>query len=77
MNNGDLTFEMLDAPGIRLEVKNGDISGTVAGAQSGYSITSEVKKGENSLPAEQSGGSRALSVLANNGDVAIAFTPEA
>lgn len=77
VNNGDLTFEMLDAPGIRLEVKNGDISGTVAGAQSGYSITSEVKKGENSLPAEQSGGSRALSVLANNGDVAIAFTPEA
>lgn len=77
VNNGGLTFEMLDAPSIRLEIKNGDISGAVAGAQSDYSITSEVKKGESSLPAEQSGGSRALSVLANNGDVAVAFTPGA
>lgn len=77
VNNGGLTFEMPGAPGIRLEIKNGGISGTVAGAQSGYSITSEVKKGENSLPAEQSGGSRALSALANNGDAAVAFTPEA
>ena len=73
-NGGDITFGTLDAgSGLTFWVKNGDLTGTVAGSEDDYTITAEVKKGECSLPAAQEGGGKPLQVSGNNGDIAIAF----
>ena len=73
-NGGDITFDTLDAAGgLTLEVKNGSITGLVAGKEVDYSITCEIKKGSASLPSQSQGGPRHLSVTANNGDVSIQF----
>lgn len=74
-NGGNIAFEGLDAGGpISLWVKNGDISGQITGSYDDYTISCEVKKGETSLPAQKEGGTKALEVSANNGDVQIEFT---
>ncbi len=73
-NGGNITFEGLDAvSGLTLNVKNGDISGTIAGSYDDFSIKSEIKKGESNLPDNKEGGEKALNVSCNNGDINIEF----
>ena len=61
---------------VNLTVKNGDISGTIAGSYEDFAIRSEIKKGESSLPDNKDGGEKTLNVSANNGDVNIEFAAE-
>lgn len=71
-NGGNITFEKLYAGNeVVLDVKNGNISGTVSGSYDDYAITCDIKKGKSNLPAKKEGGSKKLLVTANNGDVEI------
>lgn len=73
-SGGNITFERLHVgEGLSLTVKNGDISGTVAGGYDDFSIQTEIKKGESTLPASKEGGEKALYVSCNNGDADIGF----
>lgn len=74
VNGGSIFVNGADAGrALTLASKNGNISGTVAGAYEDYAITCDIKKGESNLPASKSGGERALNVTANNGDIDIQF----
>lgn len=73
-NGGDIAFESLNADTIDLAVKNGDISGTIAGSYDDFSVHSEIKKGEGNLPDSKDGGEKLLNVSANNGDIDIGFS---
>lgn len=73
-NGGNIDFENLDAGnGLTLDAKNGDISGTIAGSYDDFSIQTEMKKGESSLPEQKEGGEKSLNVSCNNGDISIDF----
>ena len=73
-NGGNIDFENLDAgSGLTLDVKNGDISGTIAGSYDDFSIQTEIKKGESSLPDQKEDGEKSLDVSCNNGDISIDF----
>ncbi len=52
-------------------VKNGGLSGSIAGGWDDFSIVCDVKKGESNLPAEKKGGEKTLDVSVNNGDVSL------
>lgn len=72
-NGGNIAFENLDVgSALTLNVKNGDISGTVVGSYDDFAIQSEIKKGDSNLP-NKDGGDKTLNVTGNNGDVDIAF----
>ena len=76
-NGGDIVFGNLNVGNaVNLTVKNGDISGTIAGSYEDFAIRSEIKKGESSLPDNKDGGEKTLNVSANNGDVNIEFAAE-
>lgn len=68
-NGGNIRIGTLAAEDITLDVKNGSISGTVSGSYDDYAITCTVKKGDTNLPESKEGGSKKLTVTANNGDV--------
>lgn len=73
-NGGNISFEKINAgSNISLTVKNGNIAGSIARGYDDYNIACEIKKGESNLPSEKTGGSKNLSVNANNGDVKIEF----
>lgn len=73
-NGGNIAFESLDVGNtLTLNVKNGNVSGTVVGSYDDFSIQSDIKKGESNLPDTKDGGGKTLHVLCNNGDVDIAF----
>lgn len=73
-NNGNITFEKLQVgQSLALEVRDGDISGTLAGGYDDFAIATQVKKGECNLPAEKPGGGKTLTASANNGDIQIDF----
>ena len=73
-NGGDVSFGNLSVgSGLALNAKNGDITGTVVGSYDGFAITSNVKKGENTLPDAKEGGEKTLDVTCNNGDVEVSF----
>lgn len=73
-NGGDILFEDLE-PGetIALDVKNGDIRGSIIGGWDDYSIRCSIKKGDCNLPASKDGGEKTLYANANNGDIHIDF----
>lgn len=76
-NGGDIAFESLHiGSDLMLDVKNGDISGTLVGDYDDFSIRSEIKKGESNLPENIEGGEKTLTVSSNNGDVEIGFVNE-
>lgn len=76
-NGGNIGFENLDVGNaLSLNVKNGDISGTIAGSYNDFAIQSEIKKGESNLPDNKDDGEKTLYVSSNNGDVNIAFVNE-
>lgn len=71
---GNITFENLDVGNtLTLTVKNGDISGTVAGSYDDFAIQSEIKKGDSNLPNNKESGKKMLNVTSNNGDINIEF----
>lgn len=73
-NNGNISFDKLDAgKSITLTGKDGNIKGSISGGYDDFSIVCKIKKGESNLPAEKNGGSKALSIDANNGNVEINF----
>ena len=73
-NGGDIVFGGLSVGGeISLDVKNGNISGSVVGGMDDYSIKCEIKKGDSNLPTEKAGGEKSLTVVCNNGDINIEF----
>ena len=73
-NGGDVSFGNLAVgSALTLNVKNGDISGAIVGSDDGFSIRSEIKKGESNLPDNKDGGEKTLNVSCNNGDVNIEF----
>lgn len=77
-NRGDISFDALDVGNsLQLENKNGDISGTILGSEDEFSISTESKKGESSLPASREAGEKTLHVTNNNGDIAVAFSAAA
>lgn len=76
-NGGNIAFESLDVgSALTLNVKNGDISGTVVGGYDDFSIKSDIKKGESNLPDNKESGEKALNVSGNNGDINIEFVSE-
>ncbi len=76
-NGGNIAFENLDVGNaLFLNVKNGDISGTIVGSYDDFSIKSEIKKGESNLPDNKDGGEKMLNVLCNNGDIDIELVNE-
>ena len=76
-NGGNILFEKINAGNnISLDSKNGDIKGIIIGSYDDYSISCNIKKGESNLPSKKAGGSKTLSVSANNGDIAIDFCKE-
>ena len=73
-NGGNILFENLYAgKSITLDVKNGDIKGSIVGGWDDFSIHCDTKKGECNLPSEKVSGEKILNVKANNGDVVIEF----
>ncbi len=76
-NGGNIAFENLDVgSGLYLDVKNGDIAGTVAGGYDDFAIACKIKKGESNLPEQKDGGDKTLNVTCNNGNVDIALVKE-
>ncbi|MFR1215100.1 MAG: DUF4097 family beta strand repeat-containing protein [Acutalibacteraceae bacterium] len=72
VNHGNIQFDTLDAGNtISLETKNGNINGTILGSYDDFTIESFAKQGENNLPESKTGGSKALKVYTNNGDIQI------
>ncbi|HIY03419.1 MAG TPA: DUF4097 domain-containing protein [Candidatus Anaerotignum merdipullorum] len=73
-NNGNITFEHLEVgDALYLTAKNGDIEGMVIGSYDDFSIQTEIKNGESSLPDKKENGEKTLNVSSNNGDVNIEF----
>ena len=73
-NGGNITFNDLEAQNaVTLNVKNGNISGTIVGSYDDFFIQSEIKKGESNLPGNKDSGEKKLKVSSNNGDVNIDF----
>lgn len=73
-NGGNINFGDLDVGNaLTLDVKNGDVTGTVVGSYDGFSIRCEIKKGDSTLPDSKAGGDKTLDVTCNNGDVNIEF----
>ena len=73
-NGGNITFENLDVGNtLTLTVKNGDISGTVAGSYDDFAMQSEITKGYSNLPNNKESGKKMLNVTSNNGDINIEF----
>ncbi len=71
-NGGNITFQTLDVGNaLTLTVKNGNISGTIAGSYDDFAIQTKIKKGESNLPEQKDGGTKMLNVSCNNGDVSI------
>lgn len=70
VNKGSIELERLDAgKTINLEVKDGSITGTVAGGYDDFAISCTVKKGKCNLPESKDGGEKTLDVSVNNGDI--------
>lgn len=76
VNNGDIQVESLEADAIKLETKNGNVTGTLAGGYDDYDITAQARKGDSNLPERKEGGEKTLNVYVNNGDIQLEMEPE-
>lgn len=77
-NGGDVEVEELGAgTSISMNVKNGNICGTLAGSRSEYRVSTEIKKGKTNLTDSTAQGDILLSLEANNGDITLGFTDDA
>lgn len=74
-NGGNIALEkMAVGTALKLDVKNGNITGSLAGAYGDFAITSTVKKGKSNLPEHKADGAKELTVSANNGDISLEFS---
>lgn len=74
---GNIVFDKLNVGNsIRINAKNGDISGGIIGSYDDYVISSDIKKGESNLPSRKENGTKTLAVSNNNGDIGIEFINE-
>lgn len=72
VNGGNIVFNKLDiSSDIFLNVKNGNIIGSIIGSYDDYSISCQIKKGKTNLPSKKDGGFKQLNVVVNNGDAKI------
>lgn len=70
INHGDILLEGVAVGGnIKVEAKNGNISGRVYGTYDDFSILSKAHKGESNLPSKKEGGRKALEAYTNNGNI--------
>lgn len=75
VNGGSIRCEGVDAgKAIGLKAKNGDVTGSIVGGWSDFSIACTIKKGECNLPESKEGGEKSLTVDCNNGNIDLAFT---
>lgn len=73
-NGGDIRVDKLAAgQSITLDVKNGNIEGSLAGELTDYKLTTQIKKGHTDLPDSTQSGKIRLDVTANNGDIDLKF----
>lgn len=73
-NGGDIRVDELDVgQSIALDVKNGNIEGSLAGQLADYRLTTQIKKGHTNLPESTQNGTTNLEVAANNGDISLEF----
>ena len=71
---GDIKLNKLNVEKeISINVKNGDINGSVIGGYDDFAITCTIKKGNSNLPAEKINGKKTLKTFCNNGDINIEF----
>lgn len=73
-NNGDIIISELNTnKAMKLETKNGNISGTIVGSYDEYSINCSIKKGNTNLPLLKEDGEKELVITVNNGDANLKF----
>lgn len=73
-HGGNIVFDKLDVGNaIRLDAKNGNISGAIIGSDDDYFISSDIKKGESNLPSSTGSGTKTLTASNNNGNIDIEF----
>ena len=72
--SGEVDVDRLAAQTIHLVSTSGDISGSIEGALTDFSIESDTVSGDNSLPGNLQSGSKTLSVETISGDIDIKFT---
>lgn len=71
---GNVVFDQLHVKNtVDLNVKNGNISGTLIGNYDDYAIFCDIKKGKSNLPSSKENGTKKLTASTNNGDIDIEF----
>lgn len=70
VNKGDIHVTGLEVgSSVRLEAKDGDITGTIKGSYDDFTITSNAHKGSNNLPTSKTSGTKHMEVRTNNGNI--------
>ncbi len=71
---GNIRFWDVDAQNISLHASTGDITGSVAGTEGDFAVTSSTGTGSNNLPEKWGSGSRTLTVKTSSGDIDVSFS---
>lgn len=73
-NGGNIVIDALSV-GCKAQftAKNGNITGSLAGSMSDFSVSCKIKKGDSNLPEDTTGGTKFLTATCNNGDISISF----
>lgn len=74
-NGGSVNFDGVAADSAAFTVKNGNISGTLAGSIVDYTIECTIKKGDTNVN-DRTGGTKTLKLDCNNGDIEVAFAED-
>lgn len=74
-NGGSVNFDGVAADSAEFTVKNGNISGTLAGSIVDYTIECTIKKGDTNV-INRTGGTKTLKLDCNNGDIEVAFAAD-
>lgn len=71
-SNSHVAVEDVSAPAIIIRTSNANVSGTVRGNRSEYTVTSTTKNGSNHL-GNSVGGEKTLNVITSNGSITLEF----
>lgn len=73
-SNDDISLAMVAfGTGLDCENANGEITGTIVGKLSDFTITSQTSNGENNLPTTNTEGDKKLKLITSNDDINIVF----
>lgn len=76
-NGGNIVCEKVNVgKSINLNVKDGDITGSIIGGWDDFAISCKIKKGDCNLPLNKEGGNKSFNANCNNGDININFIKE-